>query len=62
MCADELIVAAVIATLTYQESNICGNKFDMIVPKHGTALIVELHKHESKHFVKVSRLLKKQTN
>ncbi|XP_026481562.1 uncharacterized protein LOC113388394 [Ctenocephalides felis] len=53
LCADELIVAAVIATLTYPESNICGNKFDMIVPKHGTAIIVELHERQKQHYVKV---------
>ncbi|XP_026481566.1 venom acid phosphatase Acph-1-like [Ctenocephalides felis] len=53
LCADELIVAAAIAVLTKPENNICGSKFDMVVPKHGTALIVELHKSQDQHFVKV---------
>lgn len=56
LCTEELLMNAVMSVLTSAKSNVCGTEFDIKIPKHGAALIMELHEQNKKHFVKVSAL------
>lgn len=61
LCAQDIVVAAAISAIgTSREtaSTICEKTFTANVPKHGAALIAELHqgkgKQNNKYYVKVS--------
>lgn len=61
LCAQDIVVAAAISAIAASKetaSTICEKTFTTNVPKHGTALIAELHQGKAKqnnnYYVRVS--------